>query len=265
MSMKPVAPPGSSSAMPYDHNAEVVLFCSGLGGAAVYWAPQLEAFEKRFRVVTYDQRGTGADRSRLPEGYSIADMADEAAALLDQLNISSCHFVGHALGSAVGLEFAHRHPSRLKRLAVVNGWTRIDSHTERCFEARLALLKHCGVPAYIRAQAIFLYPAAWASANVEHLAIADARGVSHFQGVDNLCVRLAALRAWDPTEYLAEIRAEVLALAAKDDVLVPWTASKVLVNRLPRGRMTLLADGGHACTVTCPDASNAALLDFLAA
>jgi aminoacrylate hydrolase len=245
-------------------NVEVVLFCSGLGGAAAYWAPQVEAFEKRFHVVTYDQRGTGADRSPLPDGYSIADMADEAAALLDQRNISSCHFVGHALGGAVGLEFARRHPGRLKRLAVVNGWAQIDSHTERCFEARLALLKQCGVPAYIRARAIFLYPAAWASANAERLAIEDAKGVSHFQGVHNLRTRLAALRAWDATDYLADIRAEVLALAAKDDVLVPWTASEALVKRLPKGRTALLADGGHACTVTSPDASNAALLEFLA-
>jgi aminoacrylate hydrolase len=251
--------------MSYGRNAEVVLFCSGLGGAAAYWAPQLEAFEKRFRLVTYDQRGTGADRSRLPEGYSIADMADEAAGLLDQHNILSCHFVGHTLGGAVGLEFARRLPGRLKRLAVVNGWARMDSHTEHCFEARLALLKNCGVPAYIRAQPIFLYPAAWASANAERVAIEDKSGVSHFQGIDNLHTRLAALRVWDATAYLAEIHAEVLALAAKDDVLVPWTASKFLAGRLPRGRVTFLADGGHCCTVTNPDASNAALLDFLTA
>lgn len=252
-------------AMQHDRSTEVVLFCSGLGGAAAYWEPQLEAFGKHFRVVTYDQRGTGADRSRLPEGYSIAEMADEAAALLDRLDISSCHFVGHALGGAVGLEFARRHSTRMRRLAVVNGWARMDSHTERCFEARLALLKHCGVPEYIRAQAIFLYPAAWASANAERLAVEDKNGVLHFQGVDNLRARLAALRAWGVTDHLADIRAEVLALAAKDDVLVPWTASEVLVDRLPRGRLKLLAEGGHACTVTRPDDSNAALLDFLAA
>jgi aminoacrylate hydrolase len=251
--------------MRQDRGAEVVLFCSGLGGAAAFWTPQLEPFGTRFHVVTYDQRGTGADRSRLPQDYSIADMADEVAALLDRLGISSCHFVGHALGGAIGLEFARRHSGRLQRLAVVNGWARMDSHTERCFEARLALLKHCGVPTYIRAQAIFLYPAAWASANAERLAVEDASGVLHFQGAENLCARLAALRAWDASKYLAEIRAEVLALAARDDVLVPWTASEFLVDRLPRARMKLLEDGGHACTVTRPDVSNAALLEFLAA
>jgi aminoacrylate hydrolase len=248
-----------------DSKAEVVLFSSGLGGAAAHWVPQLEAFGAHYRVVTYDQRGTGPDKARLPEGYTIGDMADEVAALLDRLGISSCHFVGHALGGAVGLELAHRHPERVKRLAVVNGWARMDPHTERCFEARIALLKHCGVSAYVRAQAIFLYPAAWASANAERLAAEDANGVLHFQGVDNLCTRLAALRSWDATGYLSDIRSEVLTLAAQDDVLVPWTASRSLAGGLPRARMLLLPDGGHSCTVTSPAASNAALLDFLAA
>jgi aminoacrylate hydrolase len=243
-----------------------VLFSSGLGGAAAFWTPQLQAFEKRFRAVTYDQRGTGPDRSsRLPDGYSIADMADEAAALLDRLGIASCHFVGHALGGAIGLEFARRHPQRLRRLAVINGWGRIDSHTQRCFEARAALLKNCGVAAYVRAQAIFLYPAAWASANAERLVAEDEKGVSNFQGAANLRTRLTALRTWDAWNSLPTIQAEVLALAAKDDVLVPWTASQLLADRLPRGRVALLADGGHACTVANPDASNAALLEFLAA
>jgi aminoacrylate hydrolase len=245
---------------------EVVLFSSGLGGAAAHWKPQLAEFGKLFRVVTYDHRGTGTDRSsRLPEGYSIADMADEVATLLDRLLIKSCHFVGHALGGAIGLEFARRHPTRLQRLAVVNGWAKIDSHTERCFEARLALLKHCGISAYVRAQAIFLYPAFWASANADLLAEEDAKGIANFQGIENLTTRLRALRTWSAVDYIADIRAEVLALAARDDVLVPWTASEILADRLPHGRMALLEDGGHACTVTRPQASNTALLEFLAA
>ena len=242
---------------------DAVLFCSGLGGAAGFWAPQLPAFAGRLRTVTYDQRGTGRDRSRLPDGYTIADMANEAAHVLDGLGIASCHFVGHALGGAVGLEFARRHPGRIGRLAVVNGWARMDPHTTRCFEARLALLECCGVAAYVRAQAIFLYPAAWASANADRLADEDVAGVTLFQGADNLRARVAALRAWDGTEFLHDLPCEVLALAARDDVLVPWTASRALADAVPHCRLLVLPEGGHACTVTSPEHSNQALLEFL--
>ncbi len=240
-----------------------VLLSSGLGGTGAFWQPQLERLGDRHRVVTYDQRGTGQSAGPLPDPYSIGCMADDIIAVLDELGIGRCHFVGHALGGLVGLELALRRPARVASLVLVNAWARVDSHTERCFAVRKDLLR-IGPEAYVRAQPLFLYPAPWLSRNTQRLAREHEHAVAHFQGTDTLLKRIAALQAFDATDRLGEIGCPTLVAASRDDMLVPWTASEALAAGIPGARLWLVAEGGHGFTVTEPVAFNAALLAFLA-
>jgi aminoacrylate hydrolase len=243
--------------------AETVLLSAGLGGAAGYWTPQLAALKARYRVVTYDQAGTGRAKRALPEDHSIEAMADEVLAILDATKTDTCHLVGHALGGLVGLDIARRVPKRLKSLTVVNGWAKADDHTKRCFEARLLLLKHAGPEAYVRAQPIFLYPAMWLAKNAERAKHEDAHGLAGFQGADTLRRRIDALLRFDTTADLAAIRLPVLVVASRDDVLVPATRSEELAAGIPGAELHMAAWGGHGINVTEPEAFNAAMLDFL--
>jgi aminoacrylate hydrolase len=247
-----------------DNHASTVLLSAGLGGLGHFWRPQLEALGAHHRVILYDQRGTGANAGDLPEDYSIAHMADDVIEVLDDAGVASCHFAGHALGGLVGLELARRAPSRFDSLVLVNAWAHVDSHTRRCFDARLALLKHVGVEAYVRAQPIFLYPAAWLSEHEDVVAKEEAAGIAHFQGKDNLLKRLAALLAFDATPGLAGIHTPAFIAASRDDVLVPFTRSQHLAASLPNATLWLTAEGGHGFTVTDPAPFNAAMLTFLA-
>jgi aminoacrylate hydrolase len=246
-----------------DDEASTVLLSAGLGGLGHFWRPQLEALAAHHRVILYDQRGSGANAGELPDNYSIAHMADDVITVLDDAGIASCHFAGHALGGLVGLELARRAPSRLASLVLVNAWARVDSHTRRCFEARMALLKHVGIEAYVRAQPIFLYPAAWLSEHEEAIRKEEAAGIAHFQGADNLLKRLSALLAFDATSDLGKIRIPAFIAASRDDVLVPFTRSQQLADNLPNATLWLTGEGGHAFTVTDPAPFNAALLAFL--
>jgi aminoacrylate hydrolase len=247
-----------------DDQASTVLLSAGLGGLGHFWRPQIEALGAHYRVILYDQRGTGANASELPADYSIAHMADDVVAVLDDAGIASCHFAGHALGGLIGLELARRNPSRLASLLLVNAWARLDSHTRRCFEARTALLKHVGVEAYVRAQPIFLYPAAWLSQHEEVIRNEEAMGIAHFQGAENLLRRLSALMTFDAVLQLADIRTPTFVAASRDDVLVPFTRSQQLADALPNSTLWLTPEGGHAFTVTDPGPFNAAMLAFFA-
>jgi aminoacrylate hydrolase len=246
-----------------DAAAETILLSSGLGGAAHYWTPQIPALSGLFRVIAYDQRGTGHSPDVLPDGYAIADMAEEVAALLQDLNVAKCHFIGHALGGLIGLQLALDRPALVDRLILVNAWAKTHPHTLRCFAARKSLLLNTGIAAYVAAQPIFLYPAEWMADRQEWLTDQDANGIAHFPPVDNVLRRIAAIEKFDIADKAAIIRTPTCVIATKDDVLVPVRCSGSLARSLPNARLMVLDHGGHACNITDPEVFNTIVEQFL--
>lgn len=244
-------------------NTQAVLLSSGLGGAAHYWAPNIPALAAKFRVITYDQQGTGRSPGRLPDGYAIANMAGEVSRLLDQLQVQRCHFVGHALGGLIGLELALSRPDVLDRLVLVNAWAKTHPHTLRCFAARKALLRNTGIAAYVAAQPLFLYPPDWMAERQDWLAQQDEAGVTHFPPEDTVFKRIAAIEAFDVSARLAAIHHPALVIASRDDVLVPSRCGDALADALPAGRLAAMETGGHACNITDPVRFNTLVDAFL--
>jgi len=244
--------------------APSVLLSSGLGGSAGFWRPQIPALvEAGWRVVAYDQRGTGRSPGDLPAGYSIADMARDVAEVMDATGTARCHLVGHALGGLVGLQLSLDAPQRVASLVLVNAWSRPNPHSTRCFDARLSLLGACGPRAYVEAQPIFLYPADWAAAHAADVQAEVDHAFAHFPGEANMRARIGALRAFDVDARLSEIAVPALVACAQDDVLVPWTMSQRLAEGLPQALLDHSPHGGHAHSVTDPAGFNAALIGFL--
>ena len=239
-----------------------LILSSGLGGSAEYWKPNLRALALHFRVIVYDHRGTGRSDRALPEAVTVDLLADDIASLLDALGIARAHVLGHAAGGVAGLALALRSPRRVHKLVVVNGWASPDPHFLRCFAARLALLRDSGAEAYLKAQPLFLYPAAWIS---EHSAALDAElphQLASFPGRETMEQRIAALAAFDVLNQLESLAVPMLALAAKDDMLVPHTASEAF-EAAPYASTASMSWGGHACNVTDPGTFNLLVLDYL--
>jgi aminoacrylate hydrolase len=246
-----------------DADAPTVLLSSGLGGAAQYWAPQIPALARDFRVIAYDQTGTGRSGGTLPPDYTIADMAAEVAILLDGLGVRKTHFIGHALGGLVGLQLAVDRPERVDRLVLVNAWGKTHPHTLRCFAARKSLLLNTGAAAYVQAQPLFLYPAAWLADRQDWLSEQDAAAMAHFPATETVLRRIQAIEAFDLTAAVAAITAPTLVIATRDDVLVPCTCSVALADQLAEVRLELLDRGGHACNITDPAGFDTLVAGFL--
>lgn len=245
-------------------NGPAVLLSSGLGGSAGYWAALIPVLVAAgYKVVAYDQRGTGRSRDTLPEDYQIADMVRDLCEVLDATHTRACHFVGHALGGLAGLQLALDAPERLRSLTLINAWAAPNPHSARCFEARLALLDAVGPRAYVEAQPIFLYPASWCAANAERVQAEVDHAAANFPGAATMKARIGALRRFDISARLGEIGVATLVSVAKDDVLVPWTCSQRLAEGLPNAQLHTVEHGAHAHNITAASEFNARLLAFL--
>lgn len=248
-----------------DADAPTIILSSGLGGSASYWAPQLAALSDDYRIITYDHRGCGRTGGEVPADGGIAAMADDVLEIAEQLGLTHFDFMGHALGGLIGLDLALRKPGMIGKLVLINAWSKADSHSGRCFDVRIELLEKSGVPAFVKAQPLFLYPAVWMSENAERLEAEERHAIDHFQGRSNILRRIAALRAFDVDDRLQDIKTETLVIATRDDLLVPYTRSIRLAEGLSNSQLQLLDFGAHAVNVTAPDAFNAAILRFLQA
>jgi len=74
-------------------------------------------FAAQYRVLTFDQRGSGLSEKPDME-YSMAMLADDTAALMDQVGFSSAHIIGVSMGGMIAQELVLRHPQKVRRLVL---------------------------------------------------------------------------------------------------------------------------------------------------
>ena len=128
-------------------DAEPILLVQGLGGQLVNWPQHLIEFliENNFRPIVFDNRDTGlstrinsdsfSDEKRndtivrsyiryylrlsIESEYTIDDMANDAIAVLDELNISKAHVLGISMGGMIAQIIASTHPDRTKTFTLI--------------------------------------------------------------------------------------------------------------------------------------------------
>jgi len=101
-------------------NADTVLLVHGLGNNAHRdWRAAVPMLARRFRVIALDLPGFGASQS-LSGGYSFPGLASALLEVLELHQAQRVHVVGHSLGGALSLYFAHAYPERVDRLVLVD-------------------------------------------------------------------------------------------------------------------------------------------------
>jgi pimeloyl-ACP methyl ester carboxylesterase len=240
----------------------------GIGYDSSLWMlQQVPVLSTRFRVVLVDNRDAGRS-SRAEHRYTIADMADDLAGLLDALEIQRTHLLGLSMGSMIGMEFALRHADRLDRLVLAGpcaaparsavdpistwSWVKANDPTGEAFGGQQ--LTWLFSSAFLRNQ----------EAVQETVALlADNPNPMEPEAYDR---QAQAYVQFDALDRLGAIIAPTLVIVGEQDLLTPpWVAQEV-AGGIPGARFEVLAGDGssHVVALERPDDFNRLVTAFLA-
>lgn len=238
-------------------DAPMLMFANSLGTTLDMWAGQTQALGEHFAILRYDTRGHGGSVAT-PGPYRIADLADDAIAIMDVLELPQINFCGLSMGGMIGLWLGMNAPSRIRRLIVANSAAKIPP--AQLWNDRIATVRANGMAViadavsqrWFTADFIYRQPD---TVNVIKRMIVD----TPVEGYASCC---AAVRDFDVREGMGKISLPVLVIAGDADPATPPKMTQEIANAIAGSRFESLP-AAHLSNIECPVAFNRLLTDFL--
>ena len=238
-----------------------VVLAHAIGLDRRMWEALIAALRPRHRVIAFDTRGHGKSPVP-PRPYSLRELADDAASLLDRLGIAKAHWVGLSMGGMIGQAFALAHPKRLQRLVIANSTSSYGPEGKANWQARIKLVEDGGLAAIRAAVEQRYFSDAFRRDHAAEVATTMARFMeTPAQGYLGCCDAIAEL---DFSKDLARIAAPTLVIAGSADVGTPVAMSEALAAGIPGARLAVIEGAAHLAAVERPQEFARLVSGFLA-
>ena len=239
----------------------------GIGYDATLWGlHQVPFFSEHFQTIVFDNRDVGRS-SQATQGYTIADMADDVAGLLDGLGIEQAHMLGLSMGGMICQEFAIRHPGRLNKLVLtgtgaaparakfdpISLWSFVKTHDSQGLTFAAQQFIWLFSESFLRNHGAVDQTLQMLASN-PNLVSADA-----YQRQAEAYVKHDAL------DRLGQVTAPTIVIAGERDRLTPPWITREVADAIPNARYLLVKGEGasHVLPLERPDDFNRAALSFL--
>jgi pimeloyl-ACP methyl ester carboxylesterase len=213
-----------------------VLIIHGNGGSIMNFGANIPYFSKKYKVIVADSRAQG--RSADPgDSLTYEQMADDLAALLDQLHVDSAYVIGWSDGGINGLLLAMRHPEKVKKLAVTGSNLQPDT---------------TAVPQEI-----------WDMVRPEYAKL-KAKKFSEMKPQEQSSFKLMRLlcdQPHIPYSALHVIKCPSLVIGGDHDVIKPIHTLTIAEN-IPHSYLWILPNSGHSTPVAYSELFNKTVDDF---
>jgi len=246
-------------------DGEPVLLIPGTGQGGQLWAAQVAAYRDRYRCITIDNRGAGASDAPA-DGYSIRQMAADAAELLQTLGIDRAHISGQSMGSAIGQELAITYPARVHTLQLHSTWdcTAIYPHLERQLTLRRELAQRELWDLFGLNSPLWLFPPAYVNEHAAELTAREAQLFGSHPPAHALVGHFQADLDYDARGRLGQITAPTLVTYGSHDMITLPAYNQAVLTQIPGAQRHVFEGAGHLPFSQSPSEFNAVTLAFLA-
>jgi 3-oxoadipate enol-lactonase len=239
-----------------------VVLSHALGCDLSMWDGLANRLAAECRVIAYDHRGHGSSDASAGL-YTMAELADDAARLLRELDTGPVVWVGLSMGGMVGQELTLRHPSLVRALVLANTTSGYPDAARAVWEQRIATVREQGIEAIADAvMARYFHDgfrerkAGTVASFRRRLVTTDATGyVGCCNAVGNV----------DTTARLGQIAVPTLVIAGELDQGTPVAMAETLAHGIPNAALTVLQEASHLSAIEQPQAFDAAVAGFIAA
>lgn len=259
-----------------DPAAQPLLLISGLSTPMSRWTADFceKLVARGFYVIRYDNRDCGFSSHldqfrpagalslllsrltglRIPPPYTLDDMADDAAGLMDALGLASAHIVGRSMGGLIAQHLAYRQPDRVRSLSLLMSTSGNRSLPMPRLRILYLMLKRPPKPAvdlegylrhriaYTRAIGSPRFPLSEASIRQRVLEDLERCQFNPGSGRRQL---MALLAAGDQRPILRTLKQPAVVIHGDADPLVPLACGIDIQRHLPGARMVVVPDMGH--------------------
>ncbi|AJE43186.1 bifunctional 3-oxoadipate enol-lactonase/4-carboxymuconolactone decarboxylase PcaDC [Streptomyces nodosus] len=234
-------------------DAPVLILGPSLGTTWHMWDRQIPELVKQWRIFRYDLPGHGGAPAH--PALSVADVTARLLATLNGLGVQRFGYAGCALGGAVGIELALRHPERLASLALIAASPRFGTADE--FRQRGVIVRTNGLDPIARTSPERWFTGGFAAAQP---AITE-WAVQMVRTTDPGCYIAAceALATFDVRSELGRVGVPTLVLVGSEDQVTGPAEARTLVAGIPDARLAVVPGASHLVPVEQP----AAVTDLL--
>jgi 3-oxoadipate enol-lactonase len=240
-----------------------LLIVPGGGTDGRYYLSLVDTLKKNFKVILPDPRGCG--RSAAGETpFSFDLFTSDILSLLNHLEVTSVHVMGHSMGGMIAQHFTSTHSELVDKLVLFATSNKLSPLGKHCCNTAAIVKNDGSLKAFMHVIAIWNFTDSFLNDpnNLSSL-ISGAVDDPYPLETKSLIAQMKIIDNFDSSKLLGKINAPSLVLGCDNDILFPVKAVKKLTELLPNAKYHVIANASHSAHLEQPELISSVIAEFL--